>query len=398
MTEPVVNPADEVSTEALRLPVLPLFETVVFPHMMQPIQVGRQPSLLAVDEAVKHRPHRIVLLTQNEASKQDVGPDDLMPIGVLATIGPMFRLPDGSVQLLAQGDQRVRVLDYTKTDPYLEVEAEIVAQEAEPSTELTALMEAVKEALQQVHQSARQPARRRALERTRCRGPVVARRPRRPHAGTLESDERKELLTTLDVTERLHTAHRLLSEEVEVLELKSRISSEVQKNIDKTQREYLLREQMKAIQRELGELDAEAGRGGTSGASKIEAAGMPEKAQEKADKEVDRLERMPAASPEVGMIRTYLDWLVGMPWSVSTEDQLDIAAAAEHARSRTTTAWRRSRSASSNTWRCASWPPSCAARSSASSARPASARPASASPIAARAGPQVRAHVAGRRA
>src|ERR687886_2818477 len=105
--------------EPLRLPVLPLFETVVFPRMMQPIQVGRRASLLAVDEAVKQRPHRIVLLTQQDASRQDVGPDDLMDIGVLATLGPMFRLPDGSVQLLAQGEERVRVLRFTRSDPYL---------------------------------------------------------------------------------------------------------------------------------------------------------------------------------------------------------------------------------------------------------------------------------------
>jgi ATP-dependent Lon protease len=132
----------------------------------------------------------------------------------------------------------------------------------------------------------------------------------------------------LDVVERLKRVHELLQEQVEVLKLKSRISSEVQKNIDKTQRDYLLREQMKEIQRELGDLDPEQAEA-QEWRSKIEAANMPEKAREKAEKEVDRLERMPAASPEVGMIRTYLDWLVGMPWSVSTDDQLDIKGAAE---------------------------------------------------------------------
>ena len=237
---------DDISDGTLRLPVLPLFETVVFPHMMQPIQVGRQPSLVAVDEAVKQRPHRIVLLTQNEAGKQEVGPDDLMEIGVLATIGPMFRLPDGSVQLLALG----------------------------------------------------------AL--------VVA-----------DPDERKDLLTTLEVVDRLRRAHQLLSEEVEVLELKSRISSEVQKNIDKTQREYLLREQMKEIQRELGELDPEQAEA-AEWRTKIDEAGMPEKAKEKALKEVDRLSRIPSASPEQGVIRTYVDWLVSLPWGVETDDNLDL--------------------------------------------------------------------------
>src|SRR5438270_14084236 len=132
-------------TRPLQLPVLPLFETVVFPRMMQPIQVGRRASLLAVDEAVKQRPHRIVLLTQEDATKQDVGPDDLMGIGVLATLGPMFRLPDGSVQLLAQGEERVRVLNFTRTEPYLEAEIELVSQDVEPTREITALMQSVKE-------------------------------------------------------------------------------------------------------------------------------------------------------------------------------------------------------------------------------------------------------------
>jgi ATP-dependent Lon protease len=327
MTEPITPEEDETSEGMLKLPVLPLFETVVFPHMMQPIQVGRQPSLLAVEEAVKQRPHRIVLLTQNDAARQDVGPDDLMEVGVLATIGPMFRLPDGSVQLLAQGDQRVRVIGYSKTEPYLEVEAELIDTEVEESNELTALMENVKELFTKyINLRGNLPADAlsnvRDVEDPSWLADLVG------HMPELNADERKELLTTLDVLDRLRHAHRLLSEEVEVLELKTRISSEVQKNIDKTQREYLLREQMKEIQRELGELDPEQAEA-AEWRTKIEEAGMPEKAKEKALKEVDRLERMPAASPEVGMIRTYLDWLVGMPWSVSTEDQLDIKAAAE---------------------------------------------------------------------
>jgi ATP-dependent Lon protease len=311
----------------VRLPVLPLFETVVFPHMMNPIQVGREPSLRAVDEAVKGRPHRIVLLTQNDAGTQEVAPEDLMTIGVLATLGPMFRLPDGSVQLLAQGEARVRVIRYTKTEPYLEVEVEVIPQDVEPSPEITALMETVKEKIAAyINLRGNLPAE--ALAKVQDVQDPAWLADLVGYMPEMESDERKELLTLLDVTERLKRANQLLAQQVEVLELKSRISSEVQKNIDKTQREYLLREQMKEIQRELGELDPEQAEA-QEWRDKIEAAGMPEKAREKAEKEVDRLERMPAASPEVGMIRTYLDWLVGMPWSVSTEDQLDLPAAAE---------------------------------------------------------------------
>jgi ATP-dependent Lon protease len=313
--------------ETLRLPVLPLYETVVFPRMMQPIQVGRKPSLLAVDEAVKQRPHRIVMLTQTDSDKQDVGSGDLMEIGVLATLGPMFRLPDGSVQLLAHGEDRVRVLGYSKTDPYLEVEVEIIPQETQKTREITALMQTVKELITKyVALRGNIPADAlstvQEVEDPAWLADLVGYMPE------LEPEQRKELLTTLDVPARLKRAHQLLSEQVEVLELKSRISSEVQKNIDKTQREYLLREQMKEIQKELGDLDPEQAEA-QEWREKIEAAKMPEKAEEKALKEVERLERMPAASPEVGMIRTYLDWLVGMPWSVSTEDQLDLKAAAE---------------------------------------------------------------------
>jgi ATP-dependent Lon protease len=322
--------ADQHETEqaeTLQLPVLPLFETVVFPRMMQPIQVGRQASLLAVDEAVKRRPHRIILLTQQDAGKQEVGPDDLMQIGVMATLGPMFRLPDGSVQLLAQGEERVRVVRFTKTEPYLEVEVEHIEQTSEASLEMTALMQSVKELITEyVNLRGNVPAE--ALASSREVEDPAQLADLVGHVPEFEAEHRKELLTTLDVEKRLKRVHELLLEQVEVLRLKSRISSEVQKNIDKTQREYLLREQMKEIQRELGDLDPEQAEA-AEWRQKIEDANMPEKAREKAEKEVDRLERMPAASPEVGMIRTYLDWLVGMPWSTSTDDQLDIKAAAE---------------------------------------------------------------------
>jgi ATP-dependent Lon protease len=294
---------------------------------MQPIQVGRRASLLAVDEAVKHRPHRIVLLTQDDSAKQDVAPEDLMTIGVLATLGPMFRLPDGSVQLLAQGEQRVQVLRFVRTEPYLEVEVEPIAQEVEKTRELTALMESVKELIA-AYGNLRGTMPAEALSSVNEVDDPAWLSDLIGYMPELEPDERKELLTTLDIPERLRRAHQILSEQVEVLELKSRISNEVQKNIDKTQREYLLREQMKEIQRELGELDPEQAEA-QEWREKIAEANMPEKVRDKAEKEVDRLERMPAASPEVGMIRTYLDWLVGMPWSVSTDDQLDIRAAAE---------------------------------------------------------------------
>jgi ATP-dependent Lon protease len=326
-----VPPASQDATaEKLeRLPVVPLFDLIVFPRMMAPLQVSRKTSLEAVEAAVKQKPQRIVLVTQTDSEKHDVSPADLMPMGVVATIGPMVRMPDGGVHLLAQGEYRVRLLNYTQTEPYLEVEFTPIEEKVDSSLELTALMDSLKEMITKYVQlrgnvpaDPLSPGTIREITDPGYLGDLVALLPE------LESEERKQLFLCLDIPERLRLASQLLSKQVEMLDLKTRISSEVQKTIDKTQREYLLREQMKEIQRELGELDAEAAEA-EEWREKIKEANMPEKVAEKAEKEVGRLEKMPAASPEVGMIRTYLDWLVGMPWSVSTEDQLDIAGAAK---------------------------------------------------------------------
>ena len=323
------TPKDEDISALERLPVVPLFDLIVFPRMMAPLQVSRKTSLRAVEAAVKHKPQRIVLVTQTDSEKHDVSPTDLMPMGVVATIGPMVRMPDGGVHLLAQGEQRVRLDKFTQTEPYLEVEFTPINEEIEGSMEVSALMDSLKEMVVKYVQlrgnvpaDPLSPGSIRDVEDPGHLADLVAVVPE------LESEERKSLFLTLDIPERLRLASQYLSKQVEMLDLKSRISSEVQKNIDKTQREYLLREQMKEIQRELGELDAEAAEA-EEWREKIKEAKMPEKVAEKAEKEVSRLEKMPAASPEVGMIRTYLDWLVGMPWSVSTEDQLDIIAAAK---------------------------------------------------------------------
>ncbi len=321
--------SDEVEApKAERLPVVPLFDLIVFPRMMAPLQVSRKTSLAAVEAAVKQKPQRIILVTQTDSEKHDVSPTDLMPMGVVATIGPMVRMPDGGVHLLAQGEYRVRLLNYTQTEPYLEVEYSPIEEKVESTLELTALMDSLKEMIGKYVQlrgnvpaDPLSPGSIREITDAGYLADLVALLPE------LESEERRQLFLTLDVPERLRLSSQYLSKQVEMLDLKTRISSEVQKTIDKTQREYLLREQMKEIQRELGELDAEAAEA-EEWRQKIQEANMPEKVAEKAEKEVSRLERMPAASPEVGMIRTYLDWLVGMPWSVSTDDRLDIAAAA----------------------------------------------------------------------
>ncbi|HEV3310081.1 MAG TPA: LON peptidase substrate-binding domain-containing protein, partial [Chloroflexota bacterium] len=253
------KPDDSAEPKLERLPVVPLFDLIVFPRMMAPLQVSRKTSLQAVEAAVKTKPQRIVLVTQTDSEKHDVSPDDLMTMGVVATIGPMVRMPDGGVHLLAQGEYRVRLLNYTQTEPYLEVEFTPIEDKVESSLELTALMDQLKEMITKYVQlrgnvpaDPLSPSSIREISDPGYLADLVALLPE------LESDERRELFLQLDVQERLRLSSQLLNKQVEMLDLKTRISSEVQKNIDKTQREYLLREQMKEIQRELGELDAEA--------------------------------------------------------------------------------------------------------------------------------------------
>jgi hypothetical protein len=163
----------------------------------------------------------------------------------------------------------------------------------------------------------------------------------------MSTEQRQELLETIDVHERLKLVSSFLGRQIEILELKGKIQSEVKSEMDKTQREYILREQLKAIQRELGEDDPQQAEINEL-REKVEQAGMPEEIKARAIKEVDRMSRIPSASPEVGVIRTYVDWLIGLPWNVSTEDNLDIKEPRASS-TRITTASRRSRSASSST-------------------------------------------------
>ena len=193
----------------------------------------------------------------------------------------------------------------------------------------------------------------------------------------MSTEQRQEMLETVDVVERLKLVSAFLARQIEILELKGKIQSEVKSEMDKTQREYILREQLKAIQRELGEDDPQQAEINEL-REKVEAAGMPEEIKARAIKEIDRMSRIPSASPEVGVIRTYVDWLVGLPWNVSTDRQPGHQGSRARSSTRTTTAWRRSRSASSSTSRCARWRTPSAAPSWPSSARQAWARPRSA--------------------
>ncbi len=307
-------------------PLVPLRDTVLYPHLMSPIIVGRERSIRAIEAALaKKQP--IVVFLQRNPEVQEPGEKDLYMIGTQVTVGRMLRLPDGTTSVIAQGEKRVRLFDVSQSDPYLRARVAPISESSEKKLPTEALMRAVLALFEKiVHLSAGIPD----------DAYIAAMNAETPGwladlvASTLNLDlaKRQELLETLDPTTRLEKASILLAKELDVLELQNKIHSQVQDEVDKSQREYYLREQIRAIQHELGEVDAQT-RDINELREKIVQAGMPAEAKEKADHELERMAQMPNASPEVAIIRTYLDWLVVLPWVKTTTDNLDIPAAAK---------------------------------------------------------------------
>jgi ATP-dependent Lon protease len=314
------------SVRALVLPILPVRNTVLFPHVVTPLFVDRDRSLRAIEESMGGE-RTLVVLAQRDPEIERPGADDLYLIGTEAVVGRMLKMPDGSTSALVQGQRRVRIVGFEADEPYLRLSVEPIEEAEGDGEEADSLIRAVLGMYEKVVK----------LSRTIPDDHYVA-AINIDQAGWLAdfvvSDlelgvtDRQEILETLDPVERLHKASMLLARELEVLELQNKIHSQVQTEVDKNQREYFLREQLKAIQKELGEADAQ-GREVLKLREKLEAAGLPEEVSVKADEELERLSVMPTMSPEVGMVRSYLEWIAALPWSVSTEDQLDIERAAK---------------------------------------------------------------------
>ena len=307
-------------------PLLPVRDTVLFPYMVTPLFVGRDSSVRAVEAAIASD-NTLVVVAQKEVEIEDPTPDDLYTVGTEVTIGRMLRMPDGTTSVLAQGKGRVEILEYTQTEPYFNARVTPIFEMAEKSMALEALRRAALALFEKcVELSPSLPE----------DAYVAAMNVDDPGwladliASIMELDvaQRQEILETLDPTARLQKLSIFLAQELDLLELQYKIHSQVQDEVDKSQREYYLREQMRAIQSELGESDLMT-REINELQEKIGAAQMPDEVQEKAEKEVGRLEEMPPAAPEVGIIRTYLDWLIELPWVGETEDNVDIARAAK---------------------------------------------------------------------
>jgi ATP-dependent Lon protease len=307
------------------LPVLPLKEMVAFPNTMMPLAVGQERSVQLVNDALS-RDRMIVMVASRDSEVEQPGPDDVFRVGVVGLIARMLKVPDGTLRILVQGGQRVRIDDFTASEPYLIARIHEEPDVIEPSPELEALTRNIQTTFSNIIEGVPYLPEELQIAVANVDDPETL-----GHmiAGSLriKVEEKQELLEQTNVTERLRRLAAILARELEVMELGSKIQSEVQSEMDKTQREYLLREQLKAIQRELGEED-ETQAEIAELREQIEAAELPEEVRKQADRELSRLERLPTAAAEYGVIRTYLEWIVSLPWAKRTDDNLDL----KHAR------------------------------------------------------------------
>jgi len=309
---------DDGLIEAL---VLPLRDLVIYPHMVSPVFVAREGSLRAIQEA-HTKTQTVIGLTQTDPEIEDPGPDDFLPIGVEMAVGRLLNMPDGSSSALVQGRRRVRVLEFIQQTPVLRVRARVIHEPLTPTRETKALMRSALDLFEtcvQLDRSIPEEAHLFALNISEpgWLADMLA------TAVSIKIEERQTLLMTPEPAKRLAHINRLLAEEVDMLELEEDIHNRVQSEVDRSQREFYLREQMKAIQTELGESDLFA-RDIAEIRKKVEEANLPAEAMATALKEMERLIQMPPMAPEVGIIRTYIDWIVDLPWTTLTEDNLDV--------------------------------------------------------------------------
>ena len=307
-----------------RVPILPLRDTVLFPQSALPLGAGRESSVRLLEDVV--RGGRLIgVFTQRDPTTEDPQEADLHRVGTLATVHKVLKQPDGTVRLVVQGLHRIRITEMTQVRPYLTARIAQVPELSPPAGDLEAealarnagnlfrqvveLSPMLPDELATVAQNVTQPDR---------LGDLIA-----ATLPVLTTQVKQELLETPDVKARLARLVSVLTKEAEVLALGSKIQSQVESEVGKSQREYYLREQMKAIQKELGQTDDRAQELDELRA-KIEAAGMTEEAHKEAVRELDRLSKMPPAAAEYTVARTYLDWLVALPWSKETTDNLDI--------------------------------------------------------------------------
>ncbi|HEX4207820.1 MAG TPA: endopeptidase La [Ktedonobacteraceae bacterium] len=315
---------DEQLTIPEILPVLPLKDTVVYPFSVQPLAVGQERSIRLIDDVM--RGDRLVVLVAQKSADMDLaGPDDIFKVGTVARVGRMFRMPDGTIQIAVQGLERVAIGEFTQEKPYLMAHVSLKPEVQKDDTETEAIKRNVISYFQRlVNLVQNMPegiaAATLNLEESRQVVYVIA------TFVQMDLELRQKLLELDSVHEKLSELSNYLTHELEILELGKKIQTSAQEEMGKMQREYLLREQLKAIQRELGE-ESEEQATVNELRTKIDEAQMPEEALKEANRELSRLEKLPTVSPEYSIIRTYLELLVSLPWNKSTGEKIDVSHA-----------------------------------------------------------------------
>ncbi len=307
------------------LPILPLNGVVVFPMTAMPLRIGQSRSVRLVDDAVLGK--RLVgLVTVRDREAEEPGPNDIYRVGTVAAVQRLFKSPDGTITLIVHGLLRMRIDDFVSTSPYLTARVSAIPEKIEVTLEVEALRRIILDSFRRMNELSPTTPEEMGTMILGLEDPLQIVYAIADQMKKMDLDDAQRLLEIDSVTEKMRFMLALLTKELEVLELGRKIQSEAQSGMEKTQREYFLREQMKAIQRQLGEAD-EQHMEAEEFRKKIEAAGMPEEAEKEARRELDRLSKLPPAAAEYGVIRTYLDWLTSLPWNVQTEDNLDIAHA-----------------------------------------------------------------------
>jgi ATP-dependent Lon protease len=307
------------------LPVLPLREAVAFPEMVIPLAVGQERSVRLVNDALAGN-RMMAMVASRDPTEETPGPDGLYDVGVAGVIARMIKVPDGSLRILVQGGQRIRITRWVSEEPYLVAEIEAEPDVVRESPELVALTRNVQQTFSGIVEQVPYLPEELQLAVANVEDPGAL---ANLIAGALriKHEEKQALLEEVDVGKRLRTLSETLARELEVISIGSQIQSQVQSELERGQREYVLRQQLKAIQEELGELD-ESQAEALELREQLDAVTLPEEVRKQVDRELSRLEKLPPAAAEHGVIRTYLEWIASLPWGQSVQDNLDL----EHAR------------------------------------------------------------------
>jgi ATP-dependent Lon protease len=324
-SEEIISDEEAAARIPSVLPILPLRGLVVYPQTAVPLTIGQPRSIRLVDEVVAGENRLVGLIASRDPDLETPEPEDLFSIGTVAVVHRLFRAPDNTIRLVVQGLSRFRTSEYIQLEPYLKANIELIPEKVEEGSQLEALARSARTQFERIAEMI--PSIPRELVAS-----ILALDDSLQTVYTIANFQRMELADAQEILEldsasdKLHKLVGILAHELEVLEIGQKIQNEARSEIEKVQREYFLREQLKAIQKELGEGDEQAAEV-EEFRKKIEAAHMPEESEKQARRELERLSHLPTAAAEYGVIRTYLDWLVSLPWSVISEDNLDISHA-----------------------------------------------------------------------